>query len=273
MRDVRRPRRDLGSVFDRTLREQRRATIGWILGVVVFCVVMLSMYPTIRGNHAFSKLIDAYPEPLKKLFSLSDYTSSVGYLRTEVFSFMAPLLISIFAIIVGSDLLAGEEERHTIDVLLANPISRRRVVAEKWLALAAGTFALSLALELILGLVGQLFKLHLGWRTLTAEVLGTALFALFGGTVAMLFGAASGSRGMARGSAAALTVAMYLLSTLAQLVTALKPAEWVSMWYQTLGDDPLSTGFHYWHLSAAGLVIVVLLGAAIWLFERRDLAT
>jgi ABC-2 type transport system permease protein len=273
MRSGRRTRGDLGSVFDRTMREQRRATLGWTAGVVAFCLLMLSMYPTIRGNHAFSKLIDAYPEPLKKLFSLSNYTTSVGYLRTEVFSFMAPLLISIFAVILGSDLLAGEEERRTIDILLANPISRRRVVVEKWLALATGTLALSLTLEMVLGLVGPLFKLHLGWRTLSAEILGTALFALFAGTLAMAIGAATGGRGIARGSAAAITVAMYLLSTLAQLVTSLKPVEWVSLWFQTLGGDPLGTGFHYWHLSAVALVILALLGATVLLFDRRDLAT
>jgi len=83
------------------MREQKRSTWSWVTGVVAFCLVMLSIYPTIRGNHAFSKLIDAYPAPLKKLFNVTDYTTSIGYLRAEVFSFMAPLLISIFAVIVG----------------------------------------------------------------------------------------------------------------------------------------------------------------------------
>ena len=255
------------------MREQKRSTWSWVTGVVAFCLVMLSIYPTIRGNHAFSKLIDAYPAPLKKLFNVTDYTTSVGYLRAEVFSFMAPLLISIFAVIVGTDLLGGEEERGTIDLLLANPISRRRVVVEKWLALLAGVGALCLTLEVTLGLVGPLFKLHLGWRPLSAEILGLGLFALFAGTTAMAFAAATGGRGIARGAAAAITVAMYLLATLAQLVSALQPVQWASLWYQTLGNDPLTTGFHYWHLAAVVLVVTALLVATVELFDRRDLAT
>lgn len=263
----------LGSVYDRAVFEQRRGIIGWVTGMAFFCLVMLAMFPTIHANASFSKLIEAYPEALRKLFDISDYTTGPGYLRTEVFSFMAPLLITIYAILQGSDLLAGEEERRTIDLLLANPVSRRRVVMEKWLALVTGVAALSVVLELLLGLVGPLFRLHLGWRPLSAEVLGTALFALFGGTFAMAWGAGTGARGPARGVSAAVTVAMYLLSALAQLVSALGSFEWASLWYHALGGDPLTTGFHYWHLGVVALSIAVLLAAAVLLFDRRDFTT
>jgi ABC-2 type transport system permease protein len=273
MRSLHRSRMELHSIFGRTMREQRRSLVGWIGGIAGFCLIMLSMYPTIRGNTAFSKLIDAYPEPLRKLFNLADYTSGVGYLSAEVFSFMAPLLISIFAILLGSDLLAGEEERRTIDILMANPVSRRRVVYEKWLALAAGTLMLSLVLELILGLIGPLFKLHVGWRPLSAEILGVSLFALFSGTLALALGAATGSRGLARGVSTAVTVAMYLVSTLAQIVSWLNSVEWTSLWYHALGVDPIRSGFQFWHVGVLILVIGALLLAAVRLFERRDLAT
>ncbi|MBW4030151.1 MAG: ABC transporter permease subunit [Acidobacteria bacterium] len=264
-------RAELGSLYDRSLFEQRRGIVGWVSGIAFFCLVMLAMYPTIHANTSFSKLIDAYPEALRKLFDISDYTTGPGYLRTEVFSFMAPLLVTIYAILQGSDLLAGEEERRTIDLLLANPISRRRVVLEKWLALATGVIVLSLVLELLLGLAGPLFELHLGWRQLSAAVLGTALFALFGGTFALAWGAATGARGAARGVSAAVVIAMYLLSALAQLVAALKSFEWASLWYHALGGDPLTTGFHYGHLGVLVVFIGALLAAAVRLFERRDL--
>ena len=268
-----RPRATLGSLYHRSLIEQRRGIIGWVTGMAFFCLVMLAMFPTIHANASFSKLIEAYPETLRKLFDISDYTTGPGYLRTEVFSFMAPLLVTIYAVLQGSDLLAGEEERRTLDLLLANPISRGRVVLEKWCALVTGVAALSVVLELLLGLLGPLFRLHLGWRQLSAEVVGTALFGLFGGTLALAWGAATGSRGAARGASAAVAVAMYLLSALSQLVSALRPFEWASLWYHALGGDPLTTGFHYWHLGVVVLLVAVLLAVAIVSFDRRDLTT
>jgi ABC-2 type transport system permease protein len=263
----------LTSVFDRSMREQRRNLAGWVAGLVGFCLVMLSIYPTVRGNRSFAKLLDAYPEVFRKLFQVSDYTTSPGYLRTEVFSFMAPLLIAVFAILQGSDLLAGEEERRTIDVFMANPVSRRRVVVEKWLALAASTALLSVVLELMLGLVGPLFRLHVGWTLLSAEVFGSGIFALFAGTLAMAVGAATGARGTARGVSTAVAVAMYLLSTLAQIVGWLMPVRAVSLWYHALGVDPLTSGFQFWHVAVVLAAIILLLGATIFSFDRRDLAT
>ena len=73
---------------------------------------MLSIFPSIHGNVNFSKLLDAYPEVLRKMFQVEDYTTGPGYLRAEVFSFVAPLLLTLFAVLWGSDLVAGEEERH-----------------------------------------------------------------------------------------------------------------------------------------------------------------
>jgi ABC-2 type transport system permease protein len=233
---------------------------------------MLAMYPTIRGNSGFSSLVKAYPEPLKKLFNLADYTTSVGYLNTEVFSFMVPLLIAIFAILWGSDLVAGEEERRTIDSLLANPISRKRFVVEKWAALLSGVGILSFALEVLIGLLGPLFKLHVGWAPLTAVILGTALFAAAVGTLALALGAATGSRSLARGVATALAVGMYLLSSLAQIVSWLKPVQGISLWYHALGTNPLVSGFHLLHLSVLLLSIGMFGLLATFGFDRRDLA-
>jgi ABC-2 type transport system permease protein len=271
----RRPRRPatLTSIFDRSMREQRRNLAGWVAGLIGFCLIMLSIYPTVRGNQSFAKLLEAYPEVFRKLFQVSDYTTGPGYVRAEVFSFMAPLLIAIFAVLQGSDLLAGEEERRTIDVFLANPVSRRKVVVEKWLALAASTATLSVVLELMLGLVGPLFRLHIGWAPLSAEVLGSGIFALFAGTLAMAVGAATGARGIARGISTAVAVVMYLLSTLAQIVSWLIPARPVSLWYHALGIDPFTSGFPYWHVAVVLAVIILLFWATIFLFDRRDLAT
>ena len=263
----------LRSIFARALREERGALIGWTIGVVAFCLVMLSIFPSIHGNVNFSKLLDAYPEALRKMFQVENYTTGPGYLRAEVFSFVAPLLLTLFAVLWGSDLSAGEEERRTIDLLLANPVSRRRFVLEKWLALIVGTVILAVALEVALGVVGPLFKLHVAWSRLTAEVLGSWLFAIAFGTLALSLGAATGRRGLARGITTTLALASYLLSTLSNLVSWLRPVRNLSLWQHTLGVDPLGTGLH---LDRIALVVAVtlLIGAiGLWAFDRRDLAT
>lgn len=264
------PRR---GVFARSLREERRGLVGWSVGIATYCVVMLSVFPTIHDNKAFAKIFEAYPEVFRKLFNVADFTTGPGYLGAEIFSVIAPMLLALFAILWGSDLAAGEEDRGTIDLLLANPVSRRRVVLEKWAALAVGTLWLGAVLEATLGLLGPVFSLSVGWAGLSAAVAGSVAFALAVATLALAVGASSGSRGLARGVATALAVASYLLSALAPLVSAFERVAWLSLWDQALGHQPLTTGLRLGNLGVLAVVVVVLLAVSLWGYDRRDLAT
>lgn len=260
-------------VFARALREERRGLIGWSVGIATYCVVMLSIFPTIHDNRAFAKIFEAYPEVFRRLFNVTDFTTGPGYLGAEIFSVVAPMLLTLFAILWGSDLAAGEEDRGTIDLLLANPVSRRRVVLEKWSALAVGTLGLGAVLEATLGLLGPLFSLSVGWAGLSAAVIGSAAFALAFATLALAVGASSGSRGLARGVATALAVASYLLSALAPLVSALQRVVGLSLWDQALGHQPLTTGLRLGSLGVVMVVVIVLVAVSVWGYDRRDLAT
>ncbi|MDA8343120.1 MAG: ABC transporter permease subunit [Actinomycetota bacterium] len=263
----------LHSVFERTLDEERRALLGWSLGMVALAGTMLALYPTVHGNAQISKLLDSYPQAFKSFFGVADYTTGPGYLRAEVFSFMAPLLLAILAVLWGSDLTAGEEERGTIDVLMANPVSRRRVVAEKWAALATGVLVVAASLGVVIAAVGPAVSLQVGWEALWATVVASGLLALLLGSLALALGAATGRRGMARGITAIVAVAAYLLSSLAALVSWLRPVRWLSPWYHALGVDPLTTGFSLFHLAVLVLVVAACVGAALVAFDRRDLGT
>lgn len=273
MRQRRRRPAALHSVFERTFHEERRALIGWTAGLIALAVTMLALYPTIRGNHQFSELFNSYPKAFKSMFGISDYTSGPGYLRAEIFSLTAPLLLSIFAILWGSDLTAGEEQRMTIDVLMANPISRRRVVLEKWTALLLGTAIPAIGLWVALIAGRSAVGLHVTIGDLTAAVLASWLVAIVFGTIAMAVGAATGRRGVARGIGALVAVVAYLLSSLAELVRWLQHVRPLSPWYHAMGVDPLGHGLQSLHLFVLVVVVLVAAVTAAATFERRDLGT
>ncbi len=273
MRTRDRHRAELHSIFERTIHEERRALIGWTAGLIALALTMVALYPTIRGNHQFSQLFESYPKAFRSMFGISDYTSGPGYLRAEVFSLSAPILLSILAILWGSDLTAGEEQRMTIDVLMANPVSRRRVVLEKWAALLVGTGFAAGGLWLALVVGASLVRLHVAISDLTAAVVASWLVAMVFGTIAMAVGAATGRRGVARGIGALVAVIAYLLSSLAELVSGLQHVRPVSPWYHAIAVDPLGSGFQVLHLLLLVAIVLVAAAAAVASFERRDLGT
>lgn len=259
------------SVVDRSLHDQRRALIGWMIGVGLLAVWLMAMYPTIRDNADMKKLLESYPEPMRKLFHLDDFTSGPGYLRSEVFSFTVPVLFAVVAVLWGSDAIAGEEERHTLDLALANPISRRRFLIERWAAVVIELVAIGLSLTAVLAVAAPVVDLEVPWNGLSAALAGCVALAIVFATLALSLGAATGRRGASRGVTLAAVVAAYLISALADLVSWLRPMRRLSPWHHALGVDPLAHGWSPANLSVLVAISAVLLGAAIVLFDRRDL--
>ena len=95
-------------------------------------------------------LINSYPTAFKATFGMEgvDFTSGPGYLSTETFSLLAPLMLIGLGIALGTGTIAGEEERGTLDLLIASPVSRGRVLAAKALGALAVLVTVAVGLYL-----------------------------------------------------------------------------------------------------------------------------
>ena len=106
-----------------------------------------------HSNPGLKKLTEDYPKALQAFVAFGgqvDYASAAGYLGIELFSLMVPLLFLVAAIGDRGRAIAGEEERGRSRLLLANPVSRTRVVLEKAVALSLEIVGLGLVLWLAL---------------------------------------------------------------------------------------------------------------------------
>ena len=84
-----------------------------------------------RSAADFQGYMENLPDALRTLIG-SDFTTPAGYLRSETFSALGPILMLVFAIGAGSRAIAGEEEGRTLDLLLSTPVRRRHVLVDKW---------------------------------------------------------------------------------------------------------------------------------------------
>jgi beta-exotoxin I transport system permease protein len=265
----------LRNVFLKTLLDTHRALVWWSVGLVGLSALMIAVYPTVRDNPDLNEMVKDYPEALKAFIAFGadlDYVSGAGYLGSELFSFMVPLLLMIAAIGAGARAIAGEEERGTLDLLLANPLSRRRLIVDKLAALASEVAILALVLWLSLLVGVEAVEMNVSAAHLAAATASAALLALAFGAIALLLGAVTGHRGIAIGVTAAGGVAAYLVNSLAALVDFLDPVKNASPFYHYVASDPLRHGLgldHVTFLIALALVAAVL---ACLAFDRRDLA-
>ncbi len=265
----------LRSVLTKTLRDQGLSLLWWVLGLAGLVALHAFVYPTVRDKPELNELIEDYPDVIKALIgggASIDFTSPAGYLESELFSFLVPLVLLTFAIGLGANAIAGEEDRKTIDLLLANPISRERLVAEKLGALVLLAVALGLGLWLALVIFTSAVDMEIGALRLGEAVASAVLLALHFGAFALLLGCLTGRRSLSMSLAAGAAILAYVVNALALLVGFLEPYRRFSPFFHYVGNEPLRNGLGADH-------VAVLLGAtaamallALVAFARRDVA-
>lgn len=259
----------------KSVRDVRRGLVWWSAGLVGLVALMVAVYPTVRDNPDLNRLVEEYPEALKAFIAFGgqvDYVSAAGYLGSELYSFMVPLLFLVAAIGHGAGAIAGEEDRGTLELLLSEPISRRRVVLEKLGALTEELLLLGAVLWVSLWVGAVAVGMEISAGHLAAATADAVLLALAYGTIALALGAGTGRRGLAIGLSAAGAVAAYLVNSLAALVDALETAQPLSPFYHYAASDPLRTGLDADHALVLLAIAAAAAVAAVVTFDRRDLA-
>jgi len=253
--------------------ERQRSVLWWTIGIVGLIALTMAFYPSVRDDQALADYAKDLPESVRALFAGGelDIASPVGYLNSQVFALVAPLVLLIFSIGAGAFAVAGEEERGTLDFLLAHPVRRRDYVLQRFLALGTLVLELTVVVLLSVAISSALVDLEIGFDKLVAASVSVGLLALLFGTVALAVGSLRPGRAAAIAVASGLAVVSWLLDGLGQAVDALEPWRPLSPYYQALGKNPLRDGVPLgsWVI-LVGLTVIFAVVAAIAL-ERRDL--
>jgi ABC-2 type transport system permease protein len=183
---------------------------------------------------------------------------------------MVPLLFIAYTAGLGANAIAGEEEHGTLDLLLANPLPRWRVVLDKFAAMAVLTLILGVALWVGLAVGAAPVHMDLNLGRLAAVTLSAVLLGLAFGALALAVGAVTGKRGLSTALASVVGVVAYLINSLAPVVKGLAPYRKLSLLYYYIGADPLRNGLNLGHAAVLVGVTAVLLLLAVFGFQRRD---
>lgn len=261
------------NIYLKTLYERRWFTIGWGMGFIAFAALMTSFYPAMHMDGAIDALVANMPEAFKGLIGdLADLNEFSTYLASQLFDIRLPLIAGIMAIILGQGLSTAEEERGELRTLLSLPISRTKLLIQKWLALMTITgltvVGLYIGIAVTMPFVdGATIDLNDLLRLLAM----TWLLMVTYGTIAFGIGAITGNRGAATGISILVIIGSFILATFGQAVDWLEPYEWLSLIYYFPASDVVKTGIEWANVAVLGGVTAILLIAAAIVFRSRDI--
>ncbi len=266
----------LGSVLGRALHERRRSMIGWSVGVAALAGMVIAFWPMVPDAPELERLMEQMPEGMMAAFGLAeidDLFSPAGYLDSQLFALITPLVLLIFAVGAGAAAIAGDEDRGTLELLVAQPVSRTRVLLERAAAIALLVAALVLVHWVVLAAARPIVDLAPPAGGLAAIHVSLLLLTLLFAALALAVGAATGRRGVAIGVSAGVGVLGYVLDSFAPIVDWLEPVRPASPFYLYRGGQPLQDGLHAGHATALLVAILVLVVAGLASFRRRDVGT
>jgi ABC-2 type transport system permease protein len=260
----------LSSIYLKTLRDFRIPIAGWGVGLGLLMAVVLTAVPSLLATPQTRASLVALGSTFAWIAEPIKIDTPGGYATWKYG--ITILVVVIWPILAATGMLRGEEERGSLDALLSLPRGRVRVALEK---LAAMWTAL-LAMGLVVGVLT-----FAGGAKLTPGIgLGTAL--LFGFNLALICGVFAGLGLLVsqftqeRRAAAGWTAGLLLIFIVVDMVHRVVPnTVWLSRLspvYYYNASKPLVPGYGM-NLGAVLLMLalsIVLSGAAVWLFARRD---
>jgi len=178
------------NIYKFELKTYWKSFILWSLGIIVLQIIMMIFYPTMaRDAQMMDLIMENYPEELLQAIGLGEHVSLATVLGYYTFVFVfVQLLVGVQSAYYGFQFLSVEEREHTADFLFTKPVTRSRILVEKYLAAFTILGLTTLVVTASTFVSIELFRDGSGYEVgpLVIQLLSVPLFQLFFFSIGML---------------------------------------------------------------------------------------
>lgn len=267
----------LRNIALKTIRDRRRMLLWWTIGIFAYSLMIAVFWPVIEDQQEqLASFLENYPSEMFAFLgieSAEEMFTPAGYISSQSFGLLVPLAFAILAAAIGAQLIAGEEEANTLDLLMSNPVSRTRVVVEKWMGLALAMLLLGVGLFVASVVTDIAFGVGVSAANYFAACVQGTLLGLVFGSAAFAVGALGGQRGLTIGIAAAIAAGTFLINSLRGVADWIETAAYISPFYYYDSNRPLFEGIDWVNVLVLAVLALIGLATAVWAFPRRDIGT
>ncbi len=263
-------------IYFRELARNRNALIIWSLAMALFCVFLMTFYPTIvEQAEELDELMKQYPKELVEAFNLDRLRMSdpMGFYGGQVYIFIT-LFGSIYSMLLFSGVLSREENDGTIEFLATRSVTRNRILLSKSLA----AFTYITLFDFSFGITNYiLFEIYAEGtydkKILLLLILGPWFMHVFFGSIALLLSVFITKIRSVYPLSIGVVLGSYFLSVLSSLSDSGENLKYLTAFkYVDAADIVENAGFTpaYAVIMASVVVICVIL---TWVFyNRKDMS-
>jgi ABC-2 type transport system permease protein len=266
-----------GKVFWETLRGGWRQALYGAVALGFFGAYSVLLLPDTAGLQGFVKLMEAMPSEMMQAIGVDDpamMATPEGFIGFAFFTYGA-ILLSVFGIFAGLSLTANDEESGAMNMLLALPLPRWRVVVERAAAQVIFAFVIALGGWMSLVLMRSLntYAESLDPLTLLKACMAFVPVILTIMAATAVLGVLIRRRNIAGAVAGAFVAASYLMNTLGGMAGPGigELMQKLSIYTYFDGPELARNGLDLGAFVVFSLIAAVLAAVAVGLFDRRDI--
>lgn len=241
-------------VFLHELKRGKLSLLIWSCAVAFMLGVCVLVYPEMKNQMGDISTMFADMGAFSAAFGMDkiSFGTFIGFFGVECGNVLG-LGGALFAAILGISALAKEEKEHTAEFLFTHPVSRKKVLTEKLLAVFAQIVIFNLASVLVTLLtmlaVGEsadakvMFLLFLAYFIMQTEI------------SAMTFGISAFLKGNGLGVGLGIAVLLYFLNIISNLTQGARFLKYITPFGYTDGADIISNSAIEMKYLAVGLAL------------------
>ena len=262
-----------GVIFSNTLRANFRGMLAWGVGLGLMGMMLAAIIPNVEALQQYAEIVDQLPPFLLSAIgtSAAAIATPEGYIGFGFFTY-ATFILCAYGVMTGLSITAGEEDSGILDIVLSQPITRWRIVVERFAAhaiLTAGIVLISY-LGIVIGSLFTGLEFDLGKVALSSIALYPVI--LFVIAMTAVLGVIFRRKNMAMSAAAVIIIGSYFLNFLGESATdtILEDLRAASFFRYFETNQVMAEGLNFAHMGLLIAVAAVCAAGTVMLFERRD---
>ncbi|MFB0901153.1 MAG: ABC transporter permease subunit [Dehalococcoidia bacterium] len=258
------------SIFFNNINSRKKSLLYWCLALSALTIFIIYMYDSV-GQEA-SKLLESTESDGIKAFIGPDAQGGTpaGWLGFELYGIFLPICLAIITIGYGAGAIGSEEESGTLELLLASPISRSKILTEKVLALLIIATIIPSINFVAVCLGSLLFNFKIAIFDVFLCSISLILFGIFFGCFALMMQTITKKRSLGISLTAAYVGGAYFMYTLYSLLDWLEPMKFFSPFYYYDGNKILQGAADPFHFTIMLVGIIFTCSITYISFSKRD---
>ena len=258
------------SILTVSLTSMWRSTLIWSISMALLALMFAALYESFAGE--IEDMADILPAAMEAIWgsNLEYADTPAGWLGLELYGIFLPVVLAIIGVSSGASAIGNEEDSGTLELLLASPVGRTRIVVEKSLSVSTQLAVAAMSVWFGVALGTLLFPFEVSLTHVLAATLMGWLFGTTTSSFTMCVQSVTGKKGVAIGFGAGFVALSYIASILSKLINGVSYLKYVSIFYYYGGANVLIEGLKIGSVMVLLGISIITFIISIRFFRVRD---